>query len=217
MAVIIISKNTTGLYIGDDTDVWDTILRENDANVNYGSGLSLLIYNYPPGTRHTLLKFDLTSIPAGSTITAATLGLNCSDASASTIQMRKLLRIWVELQATWNIYSTGNSWTTAGGISDGNDRSATITASTAISGTGWKTWSDDQLITDIQAMIDGGANNGWHFQNSSDPNVYPAFVSSDGTDGSRPYLSVTYTAAGGHPAMKRFGGVPHVAVNRGVW
>jgi hypothetical protein len=24
-------------------------------------------------------------------------------------------------------------------------------------------------------------------------------------------------AAGGHPAMKRFGGVPHAAVNRGVW
>jgi hypothetical protein len=24
-------------------------------------------------------------------------------------------------------------------------------------------------------------------------------------------------AAGGHPAMKRFGGVPHMAVNRGVW
>jgi hypothetical protein len=24
-------------------------------------------------------------------------------------------------------------------------------------------------------------------------------------------------AGGGHPAMKRFGGVPHVAVNRGVW
>jgi hypothetical protein len=31
------------------------------------------------------------------------------------------------------------------------------------------------------------------------------------------YAVYTTAAGGGQPAMKRFGGVPHVAVNRGVW
>jgi hypothetical protein len=38
----------------------------------------------------------------------------------------------------------------------------------------------------------------------------------DKTDATYPLLGWE-AAGGGHPAMKRFGGVPHAAVNRGVW
>jgi hypothetical protein len=37
------------------------------------------------------------------------------------------------------------------------------------------------------------------------------------TNYSRGAFEYVVAAGGGHPAMKRFGGVPHVAVNKGVW
>ena len=70
-------------------------------------------------TRRSLIKFNLSSIPANSTITGATLRLYANfDASSNTRTMRvyRTLRAWVDTQATWNIYSTGNNWGTAGGF-----------------------------------------------------------------------------------------------------
>ena len=64
---------------------------------------------------------------------------------------KRLLRNWSETTSTWNNYSTGNAWTTAGARSDGNDRSATVTATLTMSAAlAYKTISSAQLATDVQ-------------------------------------------------------------------
>ena len=68
--------------------------------------------------RRGLIKFDVSSIPAGVTITSATLSLmkDYDDTAASyTVSIYQCNRNWVEEQACWNNYSTGNAWSTAGG------------------------------------------------------------------------------------------------------
>ena len=42
------------------------------------------------------------------------------------VEARRILRAYSPTQATWNQYSSGNNWTTAGAKSDGNDRAATV-------------------------------------------------------------------------------------------
>jgi len=117
--------------------------------------------------------------------------------------MKRILRNWSESQSTWNIYSTGNNWTTAGGTSDGNDRSSTTTATKQIFNSdngNYVQFTSAQLAADVQDMINTPANNfGWHIERTDGSNdaTYMGYTSSEGTDGQRPYLSVTYTAGGG--------------------
>jgi hypothetical protein len=205
VATRIISANTTGTYTGDDTDVNDTQMKQYYPTTNYSTSAELEATKFGSGDHsHSLLYFDLSGIPAGSTITGATLGLYVvsRNSGTRTITLKALLRNWIEAQATWNIYSTGNNWTTGGALSDGNDRSSTTTASASISATGWATWSGAQLIADIQAIVGGTSNYGWHLERTDSQNDgrYDVFTSSAGDNGNRPYLSVTYTeGAGGNP------------------
>jgi len=119
---------------------------------------------------------------------------------AHTWQLKKLLVAFVENQATFNIRSTGNNWTGAGGLSDGNDRSSTVSASLATDTiSGYKVFSHANLIADVQSIVDGGPNNGWHLGFASEAGGsgnYWQFGSREGTDGQRPYIGVTYTAGG---------------------
>lgn len=74
----------------------------------------------PDDFRRALLKFDVSSIPAGAIIGAATLTLFGdysavgADYDPRTFYCYRCTRAWVEGQATWIIYSTGNDWATAG-------------------------------------------------------------------------------------------------------
>lgn len=154
-----------------------------------------------------LLKFDLSSISTGNTVTAATLSLKkFSSGGTSTWahEARRLLRDWTETGSTWNVYSGGSNWGTAGAAND-TDRSATLSASTSIaynSADDFKDWSDTQLTTDIHNFVNGvNSNYGWIITNPTGeyqpgtPNfAYIEFRTSDyGTAGDRPKLAVTYT------------------------
>lgn len=62
----------------------------------------------------TILHFDMTAIPASATIVTASLRMfifsKTGDLGA-TMKARMLNQTaWVEAEATWNIYSTGNNW-----------------------------------------------------------------------------------------------------------
>lgn len=90
-----------------------------------------------------LLKFDLSSIPAGATITTATLRLYTTyrtNVNSIEIAAYKLLRDWSNTGATWNSYDGSNAWGTAG--ADGaTDRSATADDSTTVSNVdAWYEW-----------------------------------------------------------------------------
>lgn len=67
---------------------------------------------------HSLIKFDYASL-AGSMVLSATLRLSGFSAFGSTAitttEIYRPTRDWAEMQATWNVASTGTPWTTPGG------------------------------------------------------------------------------------------------------
>jgi hypothetical protein len=203
---------TIGNNTGDDiTGTEDTQIYEGDPTVNQ-DGNDLDMGKFSGGVhRHGLIRFTgISSIPAGATITNATmyLWLNAASATANqTFTLRRSLRNWVEGQATWNVYSTGNSWTTAGGLDTTNDRSSASSGTSAAIGSTTGLYyafcaDDATFIANIQGFLDGDfTNNGWHIERTDAANdaTFRVFTRSEGTDGQRPYLEVTYTeaAAGG--------------------
>jgi hypothetical protein len=174
--------------------------------VNNGTGIEVdNIGSGFPGVG--LIRF--TGLPAATvTVSSATLYLwlltdnpNFWD---TTMKVRRILpaRDWVETQATWNIWKTSNNWTTAGCLSDGNDRVATPSssmASYAIGGTG-AYYAITGLAADVEGFINGTfTNNGWLLStdDGGSGQSHKTFASTSGTDGQRPYLEVVYTAGGG--------------------
>lgn len=82
-------------------------------------------------SRHFLARFDLSAIPSVSQARlrlARTITITPT-AGSTGLQVRQMLREYVASQATWNEWSTGNSWTLAGARSNGNDRGATVVGS----------------------------------------------------------------------------------------
>ena len=146
-----------------------------------------------------LLRFDLSPIVGSNTVSDSKLSLKTSSGSggSGTITAKNVLVTWVVSQATWNDRITSTGWTTAGCQSDGNDRTAAASASLSYPG-GFNTdrmvsASNSGLITNVQGVVDGGANNG-HLLEFSVPG---SLSSEQGSDGDRPYIEVTYTASGG--------------------
>jgi hypothetical protein len=108
----------------------DTYINSTAATSNLDSSTTLVIGEEWAGTtaaRIALFTFD-TSTLAGKTIYQAELSLyrTSDNANAMTIGMmltaRRILRAYVPAEVTYNIYSTGNNWTTAGAKGDGTDR-----------------------------------------------------------------------------------------------
>jgi uncharacterized protein (TIGR03118 family) len=133
------------------------------------------------GVRRGLLRFDLSSIPAGSTITSAVLQLTvvkvpASNPVNSTFDLFRLLAGWNEGtqsgsnsgapaapgEATWNARTRGTAnWTTPGAKSDA---AATASASTAVGSSHDATcsWSGSGLVADVQLWVNNPAQNfGW--------------------------------------------------------
>jgi uncharacterized protein (TIGR03118 family) len=132
------------------------------------------------GVRRGLLRFDLSSIPAGSTINSTTLQLTAIKVPAggpvdSMFSLFKLLASWNEGtkggnggspatggEATWNARMQGIAdWTTPGAE---NDAATTASASTAVGSAHNATysWSGSGLVSDVQSWVNNPSQNfGW--------------------------------------------------------
>lgn len=191
-----VAQNGTDTSGGPFTGVLDTEIRLDAPTTNFGTGTDLDLTKYAAGDHsQSLIKFDLSHIPANAVITSAILCLRFKASSGTSLQgsVRRLLRDWVVGESTYNIYSTGNNWTTAGALSDGNDRVGTATATTAaLPGIG--AWTAFEVAADVQAFIDGTPNYGWHLErtDAGEDAKYWVGHSSNSTDNSRPELVVTY-------------------------
>lgn len=180
---------------------------------NYGTNAALAVGDDHPTVSlayRSLIAFDLSAIPAGSTITSAMLSLWEVGAGSSgggpaswAVELRRILMNWVEAQATWNIYSTGNNWGTAG-CGNATDRVAGVSASRTLDGTAaadFVNWSGAGMVADVQAWRDGTENNyGWLLSAptiellGTTPTAYNYFNSSDYTadPATRPKLVIEY-------------------------
>ncbi len=117
--------------------------------------------------RRALVRFDLSSIPAGSTINSVTLRMNCEQSSgvAAVFGVHRVTSSWGEGtsnsglsgggaasttgDATWihRFYNT-ELWTTPGG-----DFVSTASASVNIQDLGFYEWTGAGLIADAQAWV----------------------------------------------------------------
>jgi uncharacterized delta-60 repeat protein len=170
------------------TGTQDTYLRDNAATTAYGNEQTVVVdYSSPlsPG----LIRFDnlfgagANQIPAGSTITSATLSVYVLNRdNADIVTLHRML-------APWSEASTHNSLTS--GVQ--YDNVEAVSAALATIDAGLEGWVNiTGLGSTVQAWASGEANHGWVFQ--SDQADAWTFASSEYTTASlRPYLSISYT------------------------
>ena len=189
-------------YTSQPSNGDDTFVITNDPTANRGTETTMGVgelNTITDATRRGLIKFDLSSIPANANITSATLSLWVAlnrSSDASDYRIYRLLKDWVELEATWDIYSTGNNWATAG-LGSGTDYASASIATTnigaSVSPGSEIQWSLDPTV--VKQMIDGTYSNyGWMIKADTELNDgYNFYTSEHTTAGERPKLVIQYT------------------------
>ena len=159
-----------------------TLYQDDSGSLANGAGQHLFTGRTASGNRRrTVLAFDIAgSIPAGSTITSASLMLNVSNVppvvNAISVEIHRVTSSWTEGASnppgqegigvptaagdtSWIHRSfPGDLWT-----ADGGDFEAIASASEIVEGLGPVTWlSTPELVADVQAWLDTPmTNDGW--------------------------------------------------------
>lgn len=198
----------------DGTDGIDFNTNEGSPSTANNAAASFAVRSAANLRRIALLKFDVSSIPAGSTINSATLTLWTLASVGSTFTLNNILAAnsaWIEA-ATWEYAvpstvrwagdSGGDAGTDGGCSVSGTDYSATsLGGFTNISGESADTQYDITLdVTQVTAWLT--ANYGFVIRSTAGSNGISSWRSSDyATDATkRPKLVIVYTEAGGDQA-----------------
>src|SRR6185503_16856485 len=159
---------------------------------NAANGSSLIISANPQGPHaHALLKIPALigsgagQVPAGATITSATLQVNCTS-SGGTAAIYRLTEDWVEDEATWNQRKTGTPWGSPGAHGAGSNAGAGVGG--GCSYTGWRTINVTRLVQD---WSNGSPNHGLVLTDAGSEAMN--FNSSESANS--PTLSVTFKTA----------------------
>jgi hypothetical protein len=84
----------------------DTQIVQYASTRNYGTATTLNADGDEPAgsgyDAYALVRFDLSGVPAGTKVTAATLRLNVTNATSGVYNLYALKRDWSEAQATWD-------------------------------------------------------------------------------------------------------------------
>lgn len=208
----------TSVVLPADRD--NTLYESNTGDLSNGSGQWFFAGNTQAvEARRGLLRFDLSSIPVGAEIMSARVELFMDRTMVGPvgIGLHPVLADWGEGtsdalgqegggaaatpgDATWtHAFDGGAAWAT-----DGGDFEPGASATTSVGGFGSYAWTGAGLASDVQAWIDGTADNyGWLLL--ADENVTPGakrFASREHPDSSiRPRLVVEYVPAPGALAL----------------
>lgn len=191
----------------------NTLYEPASANLSNGAGEYLFAGRIIRGDnrKRALVRFDLSGIPAGSTITGVQLNLFMSRtiAIALPFDLHRVTQSWGEgasdafgeegggtdaapNDASWlhRFFST-TLWTTPGG-----DFIAAPSATTLVDQFGPYSWSGSGLVADVQAWLDASApNHGWILLGPEGEHSAKRFNSRENPDlTTRPTLVVTFTA-----------------------
>lgn len=170
MTLATITDNTSGTYTGVE-----------DAGTAAGTAANTLSINQF-GDEWAALRFSgLSNIPSNATITAVTVRLYLTEVGdIGSIIFARALDNWVEGTSLPSSFAAASA-TIA--------RSSSINAYTDLSAAG--------LVTDVQNWVSGvNPNYGWRLDEATG-GIYSQWRTSEGTDGQRPELVVTYSVPGG--------------------
>ena len=171
----------------------DTYIDNGNTTTNYGASASLIVDGKPDDG--ALLKWDLSSIPAGSTLQSATLSINVTGTSTDTYEIYELKRSWTELQATWKKANSSTNWQSAG-AQGSLDRGSTVLGTVTATATGIRNVVLNAAgLAVVQGWVNNPATNfGFILQdyaNSTDDDL--VFSSKEATvAANRPQLQVVY-------------------------
>jgi hypothetical protein len=145
-----------------------------------------------------LLQWNVTSIPRGSTVQAASITLDVVDPSGEGYGLYGLRRAWSESQATWTSASSGVAWATAGAKGSA-DRSSTLLGTLSATSTGLRTLTlNSSGIAQVQSWVNDPATNFGLIVAGAGAGDGVDFNSREfGTASRRPKLTVAYVPASG--------------------
>lgn len=180
----------------------DSTMKVDVPTTNFGSSMYLMVGEANTGTgltRRTLIKFDVSAIPAVATVVTAVLRLYCdqdSSSNARTYSVYRVIRPWVETEATWNKATSSASWATAG-CSGLTDREGGAIGSREFSAT--ETLNEfkefDLDAAKVQEWISGETENeGVLVKAATEADDFYRFHSRENTN--PPQLVITYTVPG---------------------
>ncbi len=162
----------------------DTRLNPSATTTNYGSNTTV---DSAGENSAALFRFDWSALGINPLdIVSADLRIWGSRGFQHTINVNRSLRNWVEAQATWVNFSTGNAWGTAGSLSSSSDYSLTNQVQIAAPGDDWAVADVTDLVVDMM----NSANHGFLLRGSAS-SMYVSWRSSEFADASfRPTLII---------------------------
>lgn len=174
----------------------DTVLYSANPNTAHGSSGWGFMRNNGSPTSVALHQFDTSSIPTNATVNAGSVYIaGYATGAFVNFPMYQVLRNWVEAEATWNVWSTGNSWTTAGCFGIGTDRDDTVLCTIPQSANQGNLTTAGIAV--VQGWVNGNtANYGFAgMSGSSHGGEWEIAMSEQGYVRPRPKLTVEYTEA----------------------
>ena len=184
---------TVSLTATEDNDI-----REGTTTSNFGSCIQIFTNGGASNRDRSLIRFNLSSIPIGATITSATLTLvKESGSSSANVEIRRLTNDWTEgtqgcggsaSVSNWSQRITGTNWTAAGG-----DFASTVYATTTV-GTALQSYNWN-VATLVQEWVSGtSANLGLMIKNvdesASNQQIFSS--SESATSANFPKLMITF-------------------------
>ncbi len=169
----------------------DTWIESTAPDANHGNSTTLYVDGSPDMS--SLLYWDLSIIPSGSTVESVDLQFNVLDGSSIDYELYELLPPWVESEATWNEYASGQSWQTAG-ANGFQDRGSTVLGAINSSSTGLYTFSLNAAgVAVVQSWIDDpSSNHGFIILDYDYTNGVDLSSRETGAVSERPKLTVSY-------------------------
>jgi hypothetical protein len=179
--------------------VRDTYIKGSlaDNSLNFGASTTLMVDRETIDLQRILLSFELSSIPAGSTISSAFLRMQATAVAANmNISAFELLESWSEGAGTgtagvanWLDRAAGTAWTTPG-----SSYNPAALWNISVNAPGQHSWNVTPLV---QAWIAGTSTNNGLMVGSPDGggNRTVTYISREG--GTPPFLEITYTPPSG--------------------
>ncbi|WP_455282457.1 DNRLRE domain-containing protein [[Eubacterium] cellulosolvens] len=205
ISTVMISQAVEASFINLTPPIADNELENWQADTNFGNIQGMYVRSgFPSFVSRSIVKFDLSAIPAGSKINGAYLQLYyysdpIGNPSGRTYNAYRLTQNWTELGSTWNSRDTGVPWTIPGGVWTSEDSASSIVP---LSTGQWMGW----IVTDIVKdwIENGQPNNGFIIRDPNDgvagTDAAARFYTRDNAD-SWPVLTIDYTpieTVGGH-------------------